>query len=44
MKRPEYVGYVACALLAAEIAVPTAVWCTTTVAVSYSCGWVAAAA
>lgn len=43
MKKPEYVGYVACALLLSEIALPTAVWCTTASLASYACGWVAAA-
>ena len=43
MKKPEYVGYVACALLLADVAAPTALWCTTASLVSHLCGWLAAA-
>ncbi len=44
MKKPEYVAYAACAVLATDVAAPILIWCTTTAVVSYGCGWVAVAA
>lgn len=44
MKKPEYVGYAACAALASYIAAPALLWCTTTAVISYGCSWIAVAA
>lgn len=44
MKKPEYVGYAACAAIASYVAAPVLMWCTTTALISYGCSWVAVAA
>ena len=44
MKKPEYVGYAACAVVAIDIAAPVFMWCTEAALVSYGCSWAAVAA
>lgn len=44
MKKPEYIGYAACAAVASQIAAPVLFWCTTTSAISTACSWAAVAA
>lgn len=36
MKKPEYVGYAACAAIASYVAAPVLMWCTTTALISYA--------